>query len=148
MSLVNIQMLADDWSESEVENKSKREDHDDIGNQSDGAEKSTPEMKIAEIDTLVSMGCVRCNGNSFSVLVAQNIVTIWHQVYEENSRDKDVFLLGMLITGQHKEEIGHALHSASATPRDCTTLLHTAKGPNVCRHVFCAVCGTGRTPRN
>ena len=61
-----------------MENKSKREDHDDIGDQSDGAEKSTLEMKIADIDTLVSEGCVCCNENYFSVLVAQNIVTIWH----------------------------------------------------------------------
>ena len=89
-----------------------------------------------------------CNENYFRVPVAQNIVTIRHQVYEENSRDKDIFLLDMLINGQHKEELGHALHSASATPRDCTTLLYTAKGPNVCRRVFCAVCGTGRTPLN
>ena len=71
MSLVNILMLADDWSESEVENKSKREDHDDIGDQSDGPEKSTPEMKIAEIDTLVSEGCVCCNENYFRCL--------WHR---------------------------------------------------------------------
>ena len=58
MSLVKILWLADDWSESEVENKSEQEDHDDIGDQSDRAEKSTPEIKIAKIDTLVSEGCV------------------------------------------------------------------------------------------
>ena len=69
MRLVNILWLADDWSESEVENKSEQEDHDDKGNQSDRAEKSTPEMKIAEIDTLVSERYV-CNEKPFSVIVA------------------------------------------------------------------------------
>ena len=49
-----------------------------------------------------------CNENYFSVLVAQNIVTIQHQVCEEKLRDKDIFLLDMLTTGQHKEEIAHA----------------------------------------
>ena len=80
LSLVKIAWLADDWSEAKVDNKSAREDHDDVGDQSDGAEKSTPEMKIAEIDTLVSKGCVCCNEKYFSahVLVAQNIVTIPH----------------------------------------------------------------------
>ena len=63
MSLVKMPWLADDWSESEVENKSEREDHDDVGDESDGAEKSIPEMKIAEIDSLVSEGCVCCNEN-------------------------------------------------------------------------------------
>ena len=72
-------------------------------------EESTPEMKIAEIDTLVSEGCVCSNENYFSVLVAQSIVTIQHQVGEEKSRDKDIFLLGMLTTAQHKEEIAHTL---------------------------------------
>ena len=71
-------------------------------------------------------------------------MTIRHQVYEENSRYKDIFLLGMLITGQHKEEISNALHSASSAPRDCTVLLYTVKGPNVSRCVFRAVCGTGQ----
>ena len=61
MSLGKILWLADDWSESEVENKSEQEDHDDKGNQGDRAEKSTPEMKIAEIDTLVSERYVCCN---------------------------------------------------------------------------------------
>ena len=61
MSIGKILWLADDWSESEVENKSEQEDHDDKGNQSDRAEKSTPEMKIAEIDTLVSERYVCCN---------------------------------------------------------------------------------------
>ena len=36
-----------------MQNKSEREDHDDVGDQSDGAEESTPELKMAEIDTLV-----------------------------------------------------------------------------------------------
>ena len=56
-----------------MENKSEREDHDDLGDQSDGAEELTPEIKIAEIDTLVSEGCVCSNENYFSVLVAQNL---------------------------------------------------------------------------
>ena len=57
-------------------------------------------------------------------------------------------MLGMLTTSQHKEEIAHACHSASATPRDCTTLLYTMKGRKECRSVFCAVCGAGCTPLN
>ena len=71
--------------------------------------------------------------------MAQRIVTIQHQVCEEKSREKDIFLLGMLTTAQHKEEVAHTRHSASATPRDCTTLLYTVKGQKVCRSVFCAV---------
>ena len=51
-----------------MENTSEQEDHNDIGDQSDGAEKSTPEMKIAEIDTLVSERCVWCNE-----------VCLWHR---------------------------------------------------------------------
>ena len=94
-----------------MENKSERENHDDVGDQSDGAEESTPEMKIAEIDTLVSEGCVCSNENYFSVLVAQSIVTTQHQVCEEKRRDKDIFLLGMLTTAQHKEEIAHTYSS-------------------------------------
>ena len=31
-----------------MKNKSEREDHDSVGDQSDGAEESSPEMKIAE----------------------------------------------------------------------------------------------------
>ena len=114
-------------SESEVKNKWEREDHDDVLDQSDGAEESTPEMKIAEIDTLVSetYGC--SNANYFSVLVAKSIVTIQHQVCEEKSRDKDILLLGMLAIEQHKEEIAHTRHSESATPHDCATLLYTVK---------------------
>ena len=127
-----------------MENKPEREDHDDVGDQRDGAEESTPEMKIAEIDTLLSEGCVCSNENYFSVLVAQSIVTIQHQVCEEKSRDKDIFLLGMLTTGQHKEEIALTCHSASATPRDCTTLLYTVKGQKVCKSVICAVVGACR----
>ena len=96
----------------------------------------------------MSEGCVCSNENYLSVLVAQSIVTIPHQVCEEKSRGKDTFLLGMLRTGQHKEEIADARHSTSATPRDCTTLLYTVKGRKVCRSVFCAVCGAGRTPLN
>ena len=75
----------------------------------------------------MSEGCVCSNENYFSVLVAQSIVTIQQQVCEEKSCDKDIFLLGMLTTGQHKEEIADARHSASATPRDCITLLYTMK---------------------
>ena len=105
-------------------------------------------MKIAEIDTLVSEGCVCSDENYFSVLVALSIATIQHQVCEEKLGNKDIFLLGMLTTGQHKEEIAHARHSACTTPRGCTTLLYTVKGQKVCRSVFCAVCGAGRTPLN
>ena len=74
--------------------------------------------------------------------------TIQQHICEEKSREKDIFLLGMLTTGQHKEEIADARHSASATPRDCTTLLYTVNGRKVCRSVICAVCGAGRTPLN
>ena len=87
------------------------------------------------------------NENYFSVLVAQSNVTIQHQVCEEKSHYKDNFLLGMLTTAQHKEEFAHTRQSASATPRDCTTLLHTVKGQKVCRSMFCAVCGAGCTPK-
>ena len=76
-------------------------------------------------------------------------MTIQHQVSEEKLRDKNIFLLDMLTTGQHKEEIAHARYSPSAPPRGCTTLLYTAKGSKkVCRIVFCAVCGAGRSPLN
>ena len=113
--------------ESEVENKSEREDHDDAGDQSDGAAESILEMRITEIDSLVSERCRCCIENHVSVLVAQSIVTIQHQVCEDKSRDKDIFLLGMLATAQHKEEIAHTRRSESATPRDFTTLLYTVK---------------------
>ena len=116
-----------DCGESEVENKSVREDHDDVGDRSEEAEESTPEMKIAEIGTLVSERCGFSNESYVSVLVAQSIATIHHQVCEENLRDKDIFLLGMLATAQYKEEIAHTRHSENATPRDCTTLLYTVK---------------------
>ena len=59
-------------------------------------------MKIAEINILVSEGCGCSNENSVSVLGAQSMVTIQHQVCELKSRDKDIFLLGMLKTDQHK----------------------------------------------
>ena len=64
-----------------MENKSKREDHDDVGDQSDGEEESTPEMKIAEIDSLVSERCGCSNENHVSVLVAQSILTIQDQFW-------------------------------------------------------------------
>ena len=66
-----------------------------MGGQSDGA----------EIETLVSEGCVCSNENYFSVFVAQSIVTIQHQVCDEKSRYKNIVLLGMLTTAQHKEAI-------------------------------------------
>ena len=68
----NSSEIAHDWSKSEVEKKSEREDHDDVGDQSDGAEDSTPEMKIAEIDTLVTEICGGSNEKYASVLVAQS----------------------------------------------------------------------------
>ena len=115
------------WGKSEVENNSEQEDHEDIDDQSDGADELTPEMKIAEIDTLVSERCGCSNENYVSMLVAQSIVTMQHQVCEEKSRDKDIFLLGMLATTQQTEEIANTRHSENATPRDCTTLLCTVK---------------------
>ena len=87
----------------------------------DVAEESRPEMRIAEIDTLMSEVCACSNENSLSVLVALSIVTIHHQSCQEKSRDEDNFMFGMLTLGQHKEEIAHPSHSASATLRDCTT---------------------------
>ena len=114
----------------------------------DVAEESSPEIRIAEIDSIASELCVCSNENYFSVLVALSIVTIHHQSCPEKLRDEDNFMLAMLTLGQHKEEIAHPSHSASATFRDCTTLLHTVKVQKVCRSVFCAVCGTGRTPLN
>ena len=80
-------------------------------------------MKIAEIDTLVSERCGCSNANYVGVLVAQSIVKNQHRVCEEKSRDKDILLLGMLATDQHKKEIAHTRHSESAIPRDCTPLL-------------------------
>ena len=68
------------WGESKVENKAEREDHDDVGDQRDRTEESTPGMKIAEIDTLVSERCGFSNGNYVSMLVTQSILTIQHQV--------------------------------------------------------------------
>ena len=47
----NSSEIPHDLGESEVENVSQREDHDDVGDKSDGAEESTPEMKIAERST-------------------------------------------------------------------------------------------------
>ena len=58
-----------------MDNKSEHEDHD-----GDRAEESTPEMKIAEIDPFMSEGCGCSNENSISVLGAQSMVTIQHQV--------------------------------------------------------------------
>ena len=55
-----------------MENKSEREDHDDVGDQSDGAKESTPEMKIADIDTLVSEGCV-------CAAMRITLVCLWHR---------------------------------------------------------------------
>ena len=63
-----------------MENIAEREDHDDVDDQRDRAEMSTPGMKIAEIDTLVSERCGCSNENYVSVLVAQSILTIQHQV--------------------------------------------------------------------
>ena len=123
-----------------MENKSEREDHDDVGGQSDGAEKSTPEMKIAEIDIFVCEACVCSNENCFSVFVAQSIVTSQHQVCEEKSRYKNIFLLGMLTTAQHKEEIAHTCHSTSATPRNCTTfVVHYEGTQDVQEHDLCCM---------
>ena len=70
------------WGESEVENISEREDHDDVGDQSDGAKESTPEIEIAEINTLMSERCGCSNEKYVGVLVAQSIVTVQHQVCE------------------------------------------------------------------
>ena len=66
-----------------MENKAERVEHDDVDNQSDRTEESTPEMKIAETDTLVSERCGFSNGNYVSMLVAQSIVTIQHLVCGE-----------------------------------------------------------------
>ena len=97
-------------------------------------------MKIAEIDTHGAEGHVCSDENYLSVLAAQSIVRIQHQVREEKLYDKDIFLLGMLTTCQHKE-ITHAHHSASKTPLDCTTLLCTVREQKVCRSVQkCALC--------
>ena len=63
------------------------------------------------------------NENYFSVFVSQSIVTIQHQVCEDISRYKNIFLLGMLTTAQYKEENAQTCHSASAIPRDCTTFV-------------------------
>ena len=91
------------WVESKVENKAEREEHDDVDDQSARTEDSTPEMKIAETDTVVSERCGFSNGNYVSMLVAQSIVAIQHQVREEKSRGNDIFLFGMMATAQHKE---------------------------------------------
>ena len=54
----NPSKIPHDWGESEVENKSEGEDNNDVGDQSNGAEESIPEIKIAEIDTSVERcGC-------------------------------------------------------------------------------------------
>ena len=91
------------WGESKVENKAEREEHDDVDDQSDRTEESTPEMKTAETDTLVSEGCGFSNGNYVSMLEAQSIVAIQHRVGEEKSRRNDIFLFGMMATAQHKK---------------------------------------------
>ena len=64
MSLCKIPWLADDWGESELENTAEGGDHDDVIDRSDAAEKSTTEMKMAEIDTVVSEVCVHTYGIS------------------------------------------------------------------------------------
>ena len=57
-----------------MENKSEREDHDDVGDHSDGEERSGGAhtrnflMKIAKIDTIVSEGCV-CSKKISSVVI-------------------------------------------------------------------------------
>ena len=50
-------------------------------------------MKFAEIDTLVSERCGCSNEKYVSVLVAQSIITIQHQVCEENRATKTSFSL-------------------------------------------------------
>ena len=97
-----------------MENKSEREDHNDVDNQSDVAEEWTPEVKIAEIDTLVSEGCVCSNENYFSVLVAQSIVTIQHQVCEGKS---DIFLLVLVnnMSGQPMPAAPHERFTSAHT---------------------------------
>ena len=140
-----VPRLADDWSESEVEDESEPDNDDDVSEQNDGAEESTAEMTVADIERAVAEGCGCRNENHFSALPAQSIVTIQRQVREAKSRDKDIFLLGMLTAGQHEEEIAHAGHSASAARRERVTFQYIVKGQNVCRNVFCTVNGVGST---
>ena len=45
-----VPRLADDWSESEVEDESEPDDGDDVREQNDGAEESTAEMTVADIE--------------------------------------------------------------------------------------------------
>ena len=123
-----VPRLADDWSESEVEDESEPDDDDDVSEQNDGAEESTAEMTVADIERAVAEGCGCRNENHFSALPAQSIVTIQRQVREAKSRDKDIFLLGMLTAGQHEEEIAHAGHSASAARRERVTFRYIVKG--------------------
>ena len=66
---------------------------------------------MAEVERAVAEGCGRRNENNFSALPARSIVTIQCQGCEAKSRDKDIFLLGMLTVGQHEEEIAHACHA-------------------------------------
>ena len=89
------------------------------------------------------------NEDYFNVLVAQVTVTIQHQVCKAISCSKNIFLLSRLATGYHKEEVDRARHSASTTPRDCTTprdyttLLYAVKKQRACKIVFCAACRAG-----
>ena len=140
-----VPRLADDWSESEVEDESDPDDGDDVSEQNDGAEESTAEMTVADIERAVAEGCGCRNENHFSALPARSIITIQRQVREAKSRDKDIFLLGMLTAGQHEEEIAHAGHSASAARRERVTFRYIVKGQKVCRNVFCTVYGVGST---
>ena len=94
------------------------------------------EMTVADIERAVAEGCGCRNENHFSALPAQSIVTIQRQVREAKSRDKDIFLLGLLTAGQHVEEIAHAGHSASAARRERLTFRYIVKGQKVCRNVF------------
>ena len=110
-----------------MKNKSEREDRDDVGDQSYGAEESTPAIKIAEIDTLVSGRCGCSNENYVSVLVAQSIATIQHQVWEENRATKTSFSLACWQPPSTKKKLLLLCHSESAAPRDCTTLRYTVK---------------------
>ena len=80
-----IPRLADDWSESEVEDESEPDDDDDVREQNDGAEESTAEMTVADIERAVAEGCRCRNEIRFSGLPAQSIVTIRRQAREAKS---------------------------------------------------------------
>ena len=134
--------LTDDWGDSE---SGGSDDDTEVDSEpSDAGDDPSGEMTLEEIDGAVAQGCGCSDDNHFSVLPAQQIRSIQHQMSLASSREKDAFILGLLTAGQCEEFVSHARCTGAAT-RTRTTFNYTVQGSAVCRTVFCAVYGIGST---